>query len=110
MYRLAHVVDADGAGCFGDTLIPAWICVETLHAIYAWSLCVGRVDAAACIEGGFEDGLVALWTARVTSARMGGCCGMGRDSRRILDRGSVSGGGYGCGLGGGLGMGVWRIF
>ena len=60
---MTKIVDVAGAGCSVDNLIPARIRVETLHAICAGGLCVGRVYLAACIEGGFEICLVVLWTA-----------------------------------------------
>ena len=54
---------------------------------------VGRTYLSACIEGRLEVCLVALWTARVTSATVGGCCGLGGCSRRGLEVGGVDGGG-----------------
>lgn len=62
-YRSANVVNVAGAGCSINTLIPARIRVEALHAIYTGGVGVGRIYLAAGIEGGFEIRLIALWTA-----------------------------------------------
>lgn len=70
---------------------------------------VGRVYLAASIKGGFEVRLLALWTARVTSATVGGGCGSGGGGRGGLDVG-VIGGGYGCNCGPEMGGDVYRSF
>ena len=80
-----------------------------MHAVYAGGVCVGRVYMATCIKSGFEVCLIALWTARVTSATVGRCCGSG-GGRRVGHVRSVGGGAYLCALGGGMGMDVWRNF
>ena len=109
-YRIANVVDIGIAGCGVDTLIPARIHVQTLHTVYAGGVCVGRVYLATCIQSGFEVCLIALWTARVTSATAGRCCGSGGGSRIGLGVRSVGGGAYACALGGGTGVDGRRNF
>ncbi len=108
LYRIANVVDIGIAGCGVDTLIIARVHVETLHTVYAGGVRVGRIYLATCIKSGFEVCLIALWTARVTSATVGCCCGSGGGSRRSLGVRSVGGGAYVCALGGGMGTDVLR--
>ncbi len=105
-HRSANGCNVAGAGYKVQTLMPARVRVETLHAIYARGVRVGRVDLATCIDGGFEIGLSVFWTARVTRAAVRGRCGTGGGSRSVSILVCVGDGGHVLALGGDWVLGV----